>query len=63
MLSMTRFIVLYEDEVKAVLGLPDDVNLRPDADRLSARQIGPLTRRALSEVVHADRWSNGWPGQ
>jgi len=25
MLSMTRFIVLYEDEVKAVLGLPDDV--------------------------------------
>jgi hypothetical protein len=37
---MTRFIVLYEDELKAVLGLPDDVqDLRPDADRLSARQI------------------------
>ena len=56
--------MLYEDEVKAVLGLPDDVQtyaLMPiDYPR---GNFGPLTRRALSEVVHADRWSNSWPGQ
>ena len=56
--------MLYEDEVKAVLGLPDDVQtyalMRIGYPR---GNFGPLTRRALSEVVHADRWSNSWPGQ
>jgi len=25
-------------------------------------KFGPLTRRPLSEVVHADRWGAVWPG-
>jgi nitroreductase len=56
--------MLYEDEVKAVLGLPDDVQtyaLMPIG--YPRGNFGPLTRRGLSEVVHADRWSNTWPGQ
>jgi nitroreductase len=56
--------MLYEDEVKAVLGLPDDVQtyaLMPIG--YPRGKFGPLTRRALSEVVHADRWSNSWPKQ
>jgi nitroreductase len=56
--------MLYEDEVKAVLGLPDDVQtyaLMPIG--YPRGKFGPVTRRALSEVVHADRWSNTWPGQ
>jgi nitroreductase len=54
--------MLYEDEVKAVLGLPDDVQtyaLMPIG--YPRGKFGPLTRRALSEVVHADRWSSSWP--
>ena len=56
--------MLYEDEVKAVLELPDDVQtyaLMPIG--YPRGNFGPLTRRALSEVVHADRWSNSWPGR
>jgi nitroreductase len=51
--------MLYEDEVKAVLGLPDDVQtyaLTPIG--YPRGKFGPVTRRALSEVVHADRWSS-----
>ncbi len=46
-----------EDEVKAVLGIPDDVAtfaLMPIGWPLDA--FGPLTRRPLVEVVHTDRW-------
>jgi len=52
-----------EDEVKAVLGIPEDVDtfaLMPIGWPLD--KFGPLTRRPLSEVVHADRWGAGWPG-
>lgn len=62
-LSTTNHM-LYEDEVKAVLELPDDVQtyaLMPIG--YPRGNFGPLTRRALSEVVHADRWSNSWPGR
>lgn len=56
--------MLYEDEVKAVLELPDDLQtyaLMPIG--YPRGNFGPLTRRALSEVVHADRWSNSCPGE
>jgi nitroreductase len=52
-----------EDEVKAVLGIPDNVGtfaLMPIGWPLD--KFGPLTRRPLAEVVHADRWGAGWPG-
>jgi hypothetical protein len=25
-------------------------------------KFGPLTRRPLAEVAHADRWGTVWPG-
>ncbi len=46
-----------EDEVRAVLGIPDDVDtfaLMPIGWPLG--KFGPLTRRPLAEIVHADRW-------
>jgi nitroreductase len=49
-----------EDEVKAVLGIPDDVAtfaLMPIGWPLD--KFGPLTRRPLAEFVHADRWRAG----
>jgi nitroreductase len=52
-----------EDEVKAVLGIPEDVDsfaLMPIGWPLD--KFGPLTRRPLAEIVHADRWGAGWPG-
>lgn len=52
-----------EGEVKAVLGIPADVDtfaLMPIGWPLD--NFGPLTRRPLAEVVHADRWGGGWPG-
>ncbi len=52
-----------EDEVKALLGIPEDVDtfaLMPIGWPLD--KFGPLTRRPLAEVVHADRWGAGWPG-
>jgi nitroreductase len=52
-----------EDEVKSVLGIPDDVDtfaLMPIGWPLD--KFGPLTRRPLAEVVHADHWGAGWPG-
>jgi nitroreductase len=52
-----------EAEVKAVLGIPEDVAtfaLMPIGWPLD--RFGPLTRRPLAEVVHADRWGAAWPG-
>jgi nitroreductase len=49
-----------EDEVKAVLAIPDDVAtfaLMPIGWPLD--EFGPLTRRPLAEVVHTDRWGSG----
>jgi nitroreductase len=53
-----------EGEVTELLGIPEDVStwaLMPigwPVDR-----FGPLTRRPLSEVVHADRWGSPWPAK
>jgi nitroreductase len=52
-----------EDEVKALLGIPEDVAtfaLMPIGWPLD--RFGPLTRRPLAEITHADRWGAAWPG-
>ncbi|MBV9202513.1 MAG: nitroreductase family protein, partial [Alphaproteobacteria bacterium] len=46
-----------EDEVKALLGIPDEVStwaLMPVGWPID--KFGPLTRRPLNEVIHADHW-------
>jgi nitroreductase len=52
-----------EDEVKAVLGIPEDVStwaLMPIGWPLD--KFGPLTRRPVAEVAYAERWGETWPG-
>jgi nitroreductase len=52
-----------EDEVKALLGIPEHVStwaLMPVGWPID--KFGPLTRRPLEEVTHADRWGAAWPG-
>jgi nitroreductase len=52
-----------ETEVKALLDIPDDVAtyaLMPIGWPVDP--FGPLTRRPIAEVAHADRWGRAWPG-
>jgi nitroreductase len=52
-----------EAEVKALLGIPEDVDtyaLMPIGWPLG--NYGPLTRKPLTEVAFADRWGAAWPG-
>jgi nitroreductase len=52
-----------EEEVKALLGIPEDVStfaLMPIGWPID--KFGPLTRRPVAEVVHADRWGTPWAG-
>jgi nitroreductase len=61
--TITTNHIRCEDEVKAVLGVPDDVQtfaLMPIGYPLDP--FGPVARRPLAEVTHADRWARGWPG-
>jgi nitroreductase len=61
--TITTNHIRCEDEVKAVLGLPDDVQtfaLMPIGYPLDP--FGPVTRRPVAEVTHADRWARPWPG-
>jgi nitroreductase len=54
--------IRYEDEVKALLGIPEDVStfaLMPIGWPID--KFGPLTRRPLAEVAHSDRWGSAWP--
>jgi nitroreductase len=51
-----------EDKVRAVLGLPDDIDsfaMMPIGWPVDP--FGPVSRRPLAEVVHADRWEGSWP--
>lgn len=51
-----------EDEVKALLGIPEDVStwaLMPVGWPID--KFGALTRRPLTEIAHADRWGAAWP--
>jgi nitroreductase len=55
--------ILYEDDVRAILGLPDDIftfALMPIGYPLD--RYGSLSRRPVSEVTFADRWGERWPG-
>jgi nitroreductase len=50
-----------EDAVKALLGIPEEIStwaLMPVGWPID--KFGPLTRRPLAEVAHADRWGAGW---
>jgi nitroreductase len=52
-----------EDEVKALLGIPQDIAtwaLMPIGWPID--KFGPLTRRPLTDVTYADRWGTAWPG-
>ena len=52
-----------ESEVRSLLGLPDDVDsfaMMPIGWPVDG--FGPLSRKPLAEVVHADRWGHAWPG-
>jgi nitroreductase len=52
-----------EAEFKALLGIPTEVDtfaLMPIGWPLG--RFGPVNRRPLSEVAHADAWSTAWPG-
>jgi nitroreductase len=52
-----------EGEVRSLLGIPDDVEsfaMMPIGWPLD--RFGPLSRKPLAEVAHADRWGRAWPG-
>jgi nitroreductase len=55
--------ILYEEEVRVVLGLPGDVltfAMMPIGFPLD--QYGPVARRPVNEVAYADRWGEAWSG-
>jgi nitroreductase len=55
--------VLYEAEVRAMLGLPDDVftfALMPVGFPLG--KYGPVARKPVADVVYADVWGKPWLG-
>ncbi len=60
--TITTNHIRCEDAVRALLRLPDDVDsfaMMPIGWPMD--RFGPLSRRPLSEVVHADGWGNPWP--
>jgi nitroreductase len=55
--------LLFEAEVKAVLGIPEDVDtfaLMPIG--YPEGKFGKLARRPVAEVAFSDRWGSTWPG-
>jgi nitroreductase len=61
--TITTNHIRCEDEVRALLRLPDDVDtfaMMPIGWPVD--HFGPLTRKPLSEVVHADEWGRAWSG-
>jgi nitroreductase len=55
--------ILYEEEVRIVLGLPDDVftfAMMPIG--FPVGKPGPLSRRPIQDVTFAERWGQAWPG-
>jgi nitroreductase len=60
--TITTNHIRCEDEVKALLGIPDEVRtfaLMPIG--YPRGRFGPLTRRPVAEVAFADGWSRPWP--
>jgi nitroreductase len=61
--TITTNHIRCEDEVKAVLGVPDDIHtfaMMPIG--WPHGRFGPVARRPVAEVTFADRWGNAWPG-
>src|SRR5262249_9689810 len=61
--TITTNHIRCEDEVKAVLGIPEDVQpfaMMPIG--YPRGKFGPLTRRPIFEVARVDHWSHVWPG-
>jgi nitroreductase len=61
--TITTNHIRCEDEAKAVLGIPADVQtfaLMPIGFPLD--KMGPVTRRPVAEVTYADRWGQPWSG-
>lgn len=59
---LTTIACLYEEEVKATLGLPPEIEtfaLMPMG--FPVNRHGPVTRRPVHEVTFADRWGQAWP--
>ena len=59
--TITTNHIRCEAKVRALLALPDDVDsfaMMPIGWPVDP--FGPLSRRPLSEVVHADRWGGTW---
>lgn len=55
--------LLYEDEVKELLGIPPEVDtfvLLPIGYPID--KIGPVTRKPVEEVTFRNEWGNNWPG-
>jgi len=60
---LTTIHMFYEDEVKAILGLPPEVQtyaLLPIG--YPTDKFGPIKRKPVKEVVCLDRYSNPWKG-
>jgi nitroreductase len=60
---LTTNHLLCEEEVKTIIGLPDDIEtfaLMPVGYPLG--KFGPVRRKPLSEVAIRDRWGNPWQG-
>jgi len=58
---LTTNHLVYEDEVKAVLGIPPDVQtygLMPIG--YPRGKFGPVKRKPVSEVAHLDSWDKSW---
>jgi nitroreductase len=59
--TITTNHIRCEDEVKAVLGIPDDVDTFAMMPIGYPRgRFGPVERRRAAEVAYADRWSSAW---
>ena len=61
--TITTNHIRCEDEVKAVLGIPEDVQTFAMMPIGYPRgKFGPLLRRPIVEVAHLDHWSHFWVG-
>ncbi len=61
--TITTNHIRCEDEVKAILGIPDDVQtfaMMPIG--YPQGKFGPVVRRPVAEAARADRWSQPWAG-
>ena len=57
--AMTTFHSAFEDKIRPLLGVPDDVHLGALIPiGWPARSFGPVRRKPIDEVTRRDHWSN-----